>query len=78
MHLFHNWDTIAESPKWKAQQCKKCGKIKWIEKFQGGYSPRPTLFGEPEINLTPPRSGTSVSFPKHAQATLCNTDNWIE
>jgi hypothetical protein len=60
MHLFHKWKTIAESDKWRAGQCQKCGKIKWVDKWggYGGYQPRPLLPGEkyPE----PPAGGSHI------------------
>ena len=55
MCLLHKYRKIAESPKWRADQCNKCGKVKWIEKFYGGYQPKPLLPGESEPE--PPTQG---------------------
>lgn len=60
MHIFHKWKTIAESDKWKAKQCQKCGKIEWVNKWgaYGGHQPRPLLPGEKEPE--PPTGGSHI------------------
>ena len=41
MCLWHKWVKIKESPKWALIKCDKCGAERWIEKFYGGYQPKP-------------------------------------
>ena len=59
MCLLHKYRTVAESPKWEALRCEKCGKVKWIEKFQGGYQPKPLLPWEPNAEHEPPKGNGS-------------------
>jgi len=41
MHIFHKWLKIKENDKWLFERCGKCGFERWVEKFLGGYQPRP-------------------------------------
>ena len=39
--IFHKYIKINENGKWKLYKCKRCGNVKYVEKFAGGYQPLP-------------------------------------
>jgi len=56
MHIFHKWETVKRSNKYRYQECRKCGKRRVFEAFEGGYQPVDSAWieeGNKRKGLTP-------------------------
>lgn len=59
VHIFHKWNRVKRSNKYRYQECDKCGKRRVIEAFNGGHPPVDTAW----LNVQPTRHQTDGKAP---------------